>query len=115
MVDQKIDLIIVAIHNIEGQQFRDILQYCEKTQARVKVVPDAVASLKQTNHAPQLRNIQPEDLIGRSIIARHPNVDLSILSAKRVLVTGAAGLIGAELTRQLATYDLSKAYPPRQQ
>jgi FlaA1/EpsC-like NDP-sugar epimerase len=46
-----------------------------------------------------------EDLVGRSSITRHEAVDLSPVTGKIILVTGAAGSIGAELSRQLATYD----------
>ncbi len=102
-----VDLIVVAIHNIEGSQFRDILNYCEHTNARVKVVPDTVRLLNDNQHVKPLRDVQPEDLIGRSIIERHSAVDLSAVKQKRVLVTGAAGSIGSELSRQLATYELT--------
>jgi FlaA1/EpsC-like NDP-sugar epimerase len=103
--ENAISLIIVAIHNIEGVHFRDILSYCEKTTARIKVVPDMMALLDATFQSAPIRDVQPEDLIGRSVIERHSSVDLSPVMNKRVLVTGAAGSIGSELVRQLATYN----------
>ncbi len=100
-----INLVIVAIHNIDGQDFRDILNYCEKTKARIKVVPDMLALLDNTQHNAPLRDVQPEDLIGRSTIERHSAVDLSPIINKVVLITGAAGSIGSELVRQMASYN----------
>lgn len=103
--DQKIDMIVVAIHNISGAQFRDILAYCEKTPALIKVVPDMLALINARQTTTLLRDVQPEDLIGRSTIERHDEVDLSPVTGKVVLVTGAAGSIGSELCRQMASYE----------
>ncbi len=103
--EHNIDLIIVAIHKIDGRDFRDILSYCEQTTARIKVVPDMLALLNENAIAAPIRDVEPEDLIGRSIIERHSSVDLNAVTHKRVLITGAAGSIGSELTRQMATYD----------
>jgi FlaA1/EpsC-like NDP-sugar epimerase len=101
MVDlHKIELIIVAIHNIRGADMRDILARCENSKARIKVVPDLLGSTTGT-----MRDVQPEDLLGRTLITRHEAVDLTPVMRKRVLITGAAGSIGAELTRQIMTYE----------
>lgn len=100
-----IDLIIVAIHNIEGQAFRDILNHCEQTNALIKVVPDTLALLDNRTKSVPIRDVLPEDLMGRSIIERHSAVDLNKIMNKRILITGAAGSIGSELSRQLATYE----------
>ena len=101
---EKIDLIVVAIHNISGADFRKILQNCENTTARVKVVPDMLRDFDSKISKKFLRDVQPEDIIGRSIVTHHDAVDLSVISNRVVLVTGAAGSIGSELTRQILKY-----------
>lgn len=100
-----VDLIAFAIHNISGPDFRAIIAECEKTQARIKVVPDVVNDLLTRTTSAPLRDVQPEDLLGRSVIARHEAVDLSPVLHKRILVTGAAGSIGSELCRQLVDFE----------
>ncbi len=102
--ERRIDLIVLAIHNIKGPDFREILGYCEKTNARIKIVPDVLASIKSTASSALLRDVQPEDLIGRRVVARHQDVDLSPVMNKVVLITGAAGSIGAELSEQFLSY-----------
>ncbi len=99
----KIDLIAIAIHSISGANFRDLLSYCEQTDARIKMVPDVAAILDTANPSLLLRDIQPEDLLGRQPMDWHEGVDVSKVSHKVVLVTGAAGSIGSELCRQLIT------------
>lgn len=106
--NREIDLIVVAIHNIEGADFRTILSLCEQTQARIKVVPDILLFLGKTNNLDPLRDVLPEDLIGRSVVERHSAVDLSPVMQKSILVTGAAGSIGSELSRQLTAYKPQK-------
>ncbi len=99
--DCRVDLIIVAIHNISSADFRAIIAECEKTKALIKVVPDVLDIVRSQSHALLLRDVQIEDLIGRSVISRQEGIDLSLVSNRVVLVTGAAGSIGSELSRQL--------------
>lgn len=104
VVARRIDLIVVAVHNISGEAFRDILTYCEQTPARIKIVPDIFAVINGKAGAALLRDVRAEDLLGRQQVGRHEGVDLSPITGKRVLVTGAAGSIGAELCRQLLAF-----------
>lgn len=106
--DHKIDLIVVAIHNISGHDFRAILTACEDTSAIVKVVPDLFAMVNAKHHTPTLRDLRPEDLIGRSVISQHDEIDLDPITNKVVCVTGAAGSIGSELSRQIIGYHPTK-------
>ncbi len=101
----KIELIVLAIHNISGPDFREILAYCESTPARIKIVPDTQALMDERRGVPLLRDIQPEDILGRKPLGRHADVDLSPITRKVVMVTGAAGSIGSELSRQLLSYE----------
>ncbi len=100
----RIDLIIVAIHNISGPDLRDILTYCQGTTACIKIIPDVFALIQDKKGAPLLRDIQPEDLLGRPAISWHEDVDNSPICQKTIMVTGAAGSIGSELCRQLLAY-----------
>ncbi len=100
----RVELIVVAIHNIDGPSFRQILGYCEKTAVRIKIVPDVFSVISNTDRVPPLRDVQAEDLLGRQTVGWHEAVDASIISNKVVLVTGAAGSIGSELCRQMLQY-----------
>lgn len=103
--ERRIELIVVAINNIDGQSFRELLEICEQTKARIKVIPNMLELLGQVNQVAPLRDVRPEDLIGRSVVQRHTGVDLTPVMHKCVLVTGAAGSIGSELCRQLTSYE----------
>lgn len=108
-LEQKIDLIIIAIHNIKGSEMRRIIEQCQLTDARIKAVPDMIAFMSSNVAGSYfLRDIQPEDLIGRSIVKYHDSVDLTLVSKRVVLVTGAAGSIGSELCRQILSFESSQ-------
>jgi FlaA1/EpsC-like NDP-sugar epimerase len=96
-----IDLIVFAIHNIPGLDFREVLAYCERTPAQIKLIPDVFALINGKTNTSLLRDLQPEDLLGRPAVAWHEGVDTTPVANKVVLVTGAAGSIGSELCRQL--------------
>ncbi len=100
-----VELIVLAIHNISGPDFREILAYCESTPARIKVVPNTLALMDAKHGVSLLRDVLPEDILGRKIVDRHAGVDLTPITRKVILVTGAAGSIGSELSRQLLDYD----------
>lgn len=102
--ERRVDLIIVAIHNITGADFRDILSYCEQTSARIQLVPDIFAQIDARAKVPLLRDVTPEDLLGRPTVSWHEDIDAAPVTGKVILVTGAAGSIGSELCRQLLQY-----------
>lgn len=104
----KVDLIVVAIHNITGADFREILTTCETTNALIKVVPDLLAMVNAKRTTALLRDVQVEDLLGRTPITRYEAVDLAPVTSKTILVTGAAGSIGSELSRQIMNYQPDK-------
>lgn len=105
LVEQhNVELIVVAVHNISGVEFRDVLSYCEQTRARINVVPNVIAQFNGHTNLPPLREVQPEDLLGRKSVGWHEAVDVSPVREKVVLVTGAAGSIGSELCRQILSY-----------
>ena len=103
-----VDLIVVAIHNVSGADFREILSYCEATRALIKVVPDLFALVNAKHTKDLLRDVQVEDYIGRTVISHHEDVDLSLVANKVILITGAAGSIGSELSRQILNFHPTK-------
>jgi FlaA1/EpsC-like NDP-sugar epimerase len=103
----RVELIVLALDNASGSELRDVLSYCDKTDARIKVVPDTFSLLNSNGGLP-LRDIQPEDIIGRKPVGRHNACDLSPIAGKTILVTGAAGSIGSETCRQLLNHDIKK-------
>ena len=104
VANENIDLIIIAIYNITGENFRNVLEICEKTPARIKVIPDLIEFIHDRPGMPAFRDISSEDLLGRKMVDIDETACRSFLEGQRILVTGAAGSIGSELCRQIIKY-----------
>jgi FlaA1/EpsC-like NDP-sugar epimerase len=52
----------------------------------------------------RLRDIEPEDLLGREPVQLDEAGMAQVLQGKTVLITGAGGSIGSELCRQVARF-----------
>jgi len=101
VADRNVDLIIIAIHHISGPVVRDLLSICLTTRARVKLLPDFLGAIEQATRALPLRDITAEDLLGREIWQVDQLACHELIAGKVVLVTGAAGSIGSELSREI--------------
>ena len=97
----EIDMVIIAMFNISGLDFRSILDICERTSAVIKVLPNVFDVIRGVNGPVPIRDIATQDLIGRKPVDIDPIACHDLLANKMVLVTGAAGSIGSELCRQV--------------
>lgn len=99
--EHEIEQIIIAIPSLPPGKLREIIELCQETKLETKIIPgvDQLAGGRVTIE--QIRKVSLEDLLGRE------PVDLSIpevsnfINNKTILITGAGGSIGSEITRQL--------------
>jgi len=99
----QIDEIIIAIPSAEGIAIRAILEYCRVEGVKVKIVP-GIYKILSGDLEIKLRDVQPEDLLGRERVDINEEEIKSYIEGKIVLVTGAGGSIGSELSRQIAGF-----------
>ncbi len=107
ILDKKIDAILFARDTDAQSEADRLLAYCSKYGIKTLIVPnvDEVAEGESLLHP---RDVKVEDLLGRKEIAISLNEIKANFHGKVVLVTGAAGSIGSELVRQLATFGVQK-------
>lgn len=101
--------IIIAIPSKRSEITRRVLSLTAETNAVIKIIADNDKSLdKNTTLVEYVRKVNIEDLLIRSRI----KMDLSLISkyfnGKVVLITGAGGSIGSELTREIRKFNPSK-------
>lgn len=99
-----IDHVVISIVRASRQDFRRILDICEQIPIRVRVVPSLFEILHDRVKVSRIRDVQIEDLLGREPVQLEEENLMEFLTARRVLVTGAGGSIGSELTRQVARF-----------
>jgi FlaA1/EpsC-like NDP-sugar epimerase len=98
--EQGIDQILIALPEASSEEIDRIWRECVKTEAEVKVVPNLTEFLGQGTV--RLRELQIQDLLGRQPVEIDLDALAEFVNSKRVLVTGAAGSIGSELSRQIS-------------
>ena len=95
--------IIVAMPQATPQQRRRALDLAAATHLPIVTVPSA-SELREGQPVAQVRDIEPEDLLGREPVQLDEGGISESLSGKVVLITGAGGSIGSELCRQVARF-----------
>ena len=100
---------MLAIPTAAVRERRNILQLCQKTGCRLKILPGIYQLANGEVNIQKIRNVGVQDLLGRDCV----KVDLSqiagYLSGKTILVTGGGGSIGSELCRQIARHQAEAA------
>ncbi|MDI6641518.1 MAG: nucleoside-diphosphate sugar epimerase/dehydratase [Elusimicrobiota bacterium] len=104
----QIEEVIIAIPSTSGKIVRDIIAKCEAAGVKFKIVPAVRRILSGEVSIKFIRDVQPEDLLGREVISVNTDEIKSLIQSKSVLITGAGGTIGSELSRQVASFSPSR-------
>ncbi len=103
-----IEDLIVAVPSVRGFALRKMIENCNKTGARVKILPAISDIINCKVLANQIRDVELEDLLGREPVTLDKSGIRHYLQGKTVLVSGAAGSIGSEICRQIVEFDPRK-------
>lgn len=95
--------ILFAIPTIQPEEKAAILNICKMTGCRLRVLPGLYQLLNGEVSLSAVKDVQVEDLLGRSPVQLNKAVVSDFLEDKVVMVTGGGGSIGSELCRQIAT------------
>jgi FlaA1/EpsC-like NDP-sugar epimerase len=98
-----VEEIILAMPSQKGSAIRDMIGYCKFPEVGLKIVPGMYKILSGELEV-KFREVEPEDLLGRETVKIDEKEVSSYIKGKTVLVTGAAGSIGSELCRQIASF-----------
>jgi len=100
-----VDEILIAMPGAGRKELRKVVEACEGTAVRFRMVPDPAELISGDVTISQLREVRISDLLGREEVALDVATIAHYLQAKRVLVTGAGGSIGSELCRQILRFE----------
>jgi FlaA1/EpsC-like NDP-sugar epimerase len=97
------DEVVIAIPSAPGSLRGKVVAACREHQVPVRTLPTVFEILRGgVQLTRQLREVQVEDVLGREPVVMELDRVGAYLTDKIVLVTGAGGSIGAELSRQIA-------------
>ena len=98
----KIDEIVIAIPSADGDTIRHIDSQCRKTGAKVRIMPGIYEMVTNDIGMGEMREIRLEDLLRRDPIHLDFAKITNYIAGKTVLITGAGGSIGSEISRQIS-------------
>ena len=104
----KVDTIFFSIANIGSKDKKEIIELCQETGAKVRILPGTQELIKGKTIIQNLRNVEIEDILGRDPISLDNKNIEELIKGKPILVTGGGGSIGSELCRQIVSYKPSK-------
>jgi FlaA1/EpsC-like NDP-sugar epimerase len=100
---EKIDEVFVALPTARRSIRRAVVERIRhyKSGVRVRVLPTLSQIASGRVSVSDLREVQIEELLGRDEVTPDPVLMQRNITGRRVLVTGAGGSIGSELSRQI--------------
>ena len=103
-----VDAILFARESAVKNEADRLVEYCQESDVKVLVSPGIDEVVDGKIMKSSIREVKIEDLLGRDEIKISMEEIIENFSGKTVMVTGAAGSIGSELCRQLASFGPKK-------
>ena len=100
--------LVLAMPSASVEQRKRVLALASATGLPVVTVPSADELREGRSRVDRVRDIEPEDVLGREPVKLDENAVSSLISGRAVFVTGAGGSIGSELCRQIARFGPSR-------
>ncbi|UPT66123.1 MAG: polysaccharide biosynthesis protein [Sphingobacteriales bacterium JAD_PAG50586_3] len=100
--------VIISTQHLPKERKADLIDTCLSHDVSVQTVPPVNLWINGQLSIGQIKNTNIEDLLERDEITIDSNAVSAQLSNKVILVTGAAGSIGSELVRQIASFKPQK-------
>jgi FlaA1/EpsC-like NDP-sugar epimerase len=99
-----VDEIIIAIPSATKKEIQAIVNECNKTRCKLKILPGLIDLINEKVSINTLRDVDIEDLLGRDPVQVNLREISGYIEGRIVMVTGGGGSIGSELCRQIATF-----------
>ncbi|MBY7144610.1 polysaccharide biosynthesis protein [Virgibacillus sp. NKC19-3] len=107
-LNMNIEHIVIAIPSLRNGALEKIIGQCNKTKAKVQMIPKIEDLMTGKVSVSHLKNVEVEDLLGREPVELDINAISDYVTGTTVMVTGAGGSIGSEITRQLMRFTPAK-------
>jgi FlaA1/EpsC-like NDP-sugar epimerase len=100
-----IDLVLISMPTARGEVIRGIVEVCNREGVANKTLPGINSLITGDITISQIRDVDLEDLLRRDPIELQFDLIAGYLKGRTILVTGAGGSIGSEITRQISRFD----------
>ena len=103
--DLEVHQVLFAISRAEPEVAERVAAGASAAGVPVKVVPRLADLVRGRASLRDVRDLRIDDLLGREQVEIDFEMVKALLAGRRVLVTGGGGSIGAEIARQVASFD----------
>lgn len=104
VASKNLEQVIISMHNVDSEHLLHISNTFLDIGVKVKTVPPLNQWVNGNFNLKEIKDLNIEDLLGRHQIQIDNPLLVQEYTNKVLLVTGAAGSIGSELTRRLSKY-----------
>lgn len=104
----KAEALIIAEKSITKEETIAIVEECLEFNFKVFTVPLVADWADEKQISNKVKNFEIEDLLDRKPIVLDMKAISNQLNGKTILITGAAGSIGSEITRQILSFEPRK-------
>lgn len=101
---RNIEQILIALPSVDEKDRMEIMNICSETGCKLKTLPGIYEIIDDNISISQVRDVEIDDLLGRSPVKLNIDEIAGYLKDKVVLVTGGGGSIGSELCRQISRF-----------
>ena len=111
ITEYKVEELLIAIPSGRGEIIRKIIDGTVGLRVGYKILPRLSEVLLQNfkeDYVKYIRKVQPEDLLGGEILKSDQKEITDYTKGQTIMLTGAAGSIGSELSRQIVAYGAEK-------
>jgi FlaA1/EpsC-like NDP-sugar epimerase len=103
--DYPVDEVLLAVPSASASLVRQILTVLEPFKVPIKTLPTLSKLKNGSVGLNQIQDLSVEDLLERLPVGLDIAPVQNLVKDKRILITGAGGSIGSELSRQIARYE----------
>ena len=93
--------VLLAVPSMETSRRREVLRILEENSISVRSLPPLNEIAIGITNAQKIENLRPEELLDREPIELNLKKIQQSINGKNILITGAGGSIGSELSRQI--------------
>lgn len=105
LIDQYgVEEIILSLSSLSADRRKSVISSISGLGVKIRTVPDITDLVDGRYLANQIREIEIDELLGRSFVPPDPKLLGRILEDRTVMVTGAGGSIGSELCRLIVQW-----------
>lgn len=108
VAERGVSEVIIAMPRAAGPEVRRVVTLCEAAGVPVRTLPAVQELLDETVAISKVRDVRLEDLLRRDPVPIPHEPLRQWLAGQTILVTGAGGSIGSEVSRQVAALGASK-------